>query len=110
MPQAQIDHPLSKFGYKRPPHWLWRISQRLYIVVAALNDIRLIAMGRLTLHRAWQAGHDHGHAQEIARCLNVANNHLARVPGHTPDNPMADLVAQGYGNAALNIGCEIKRR
>jgi hypothetical protein len=61
------DHPLAKFGYSRPPHWLWARSQRAYVLVGAIKDIWLIATGRLTLHRAWQAGHDHGSAQEIAR-------------------------------------------
>lgn len=56
--QQEIEHPLASFGYRRPPHWLWRRSQRAYVVVAAIKDIWLIATGRLTLHRAWQAGYD----------------------------------------------------
>jgi len=56
--QTEISHPLASFGYSRPPHWLWRKSQRAYVFVAAVKDIWLIATGRLTLHRAWQAGHD----------------------------------------------------
>lgn len=71
MPQAKIDHPLSHFGYRRPPHWIWRASQRAYVIMAALGDIWLIATGRLTLHRAWQFGYDQGTAQEITRQMRV---------------------------------------
>jgi hypothetical protein len=35
----------------------------------AAHDIWLIATGRLTLHRAWQAGHDHGTAMEYQRTV-----------------------------------------
>ena len=26
--QANSDHPLTRFGYRQPPHWLWRLSRR----------------------------------------------------------------------------------
>ncbi len=68
--QAKIDHPLAKFGYRRPPHWLWRASPHAYGFVGAVTDIWLIITGRLNLHRAWQAGHDHGHLMEVTRQLN----------------------------------------
>ncbi len=68
--QVKSEHPLASFGYERPPFWLWRISPRVYVFVAAVKDIWLITTGRLTLHRAWQAGHDHGHLQEVTRQLN----------------------------------------
>lgn len=67
--QAEIHHPLARFGYRRPPHWLWQRLPRTYVFVAAVKDIWLIATGRCTLHRAWQAGHDDGHLQEIERTL-----------------------------------------
>jgi hypothetical protein len=68
--QARSEHPLAEFGYRRPPHWLWRASPRAYVITAAVKDIWLIATGRLTLHHAWQAGHDHGSLMEIKRQLN----------------------------------------
>jgi hypothetical protein len=64
-----IEHPLAEFGYRRPPHWLWRRSQRVYVIVAAIQDIWLIVTGRLSLHRAWQAGYDQGHVGEIHRTV-----------------------------------------
>lgn len=68
--QQKIEqHPLASFGYHRPSHRLWRVSPRLFTLVGALQDIWLIATGRITLHRAWQAGHDHGHVSEIGRQL-----------------------------------------
>lgn len=67
--QQEYRHPLHEFGYRRPPHWLWRLSKRTYVTVSALNDMRLIALGRLTLHRAWQAGHDAGNAHEFKRTV-----------------------------------------
>jgi hypothetical protein len=42
----------------------------LFCIVSALQDIMLILRGKATLHRAWQAGHDHGHLQEVTRQLN----------------------------------------
>lgn len=60
-------HPLAPFGYRRPPNRLWGVSPRLFMFVGAVQDIWLIATGRITLHRAWQAGHDHGHAAEVGR-------------------------------------------
>jgi hypothetical protein len=54
---------------------------------------------------AWQAGV----AAERERCAAIADEHLARVPGHNPDKQCDDLVAQGYGNAALNIADAIRR-
>ena len=69
--QARMpDHPLAAYGHRRLPHRLWRLSPRLHGIVAALRDIWLIATGRLTLHRAWQAGYDAGHLAEVARTLN----------------------------------------
>ena len=65
--QADDEHPLAKFGYRKPPHWLWRLSPRLFVFVAAVKDVWLITTGRLTLHRAWQAGYDAGHVQEVIR-------------------------------------------
>ena len=56
--QATSPHPLAACGYRTPPHWLCRFSKRLYRIAAAAIDIWLIATGRLTLHRAWQAGYD----------------------------------------------------
>lgn len=47
-------------------------------------------------------------ADERERCAKVADAHLARIPDHNPDVERDDLVAQGYGNAALNIGCAIR--
>lgn len=45
--------------------------------------------------------------EERNRCAAIAQRHLDRIPGHCPDQKTADLVAQGYGNAALNILHEI---
>jgi hypothetical protein len=70
--QARIDHPLFKLcGYRRPPHWLWRLSPRVYGFVAACHDIWLIATGRLTLHRAWQAGYDDHSVREVERIVRA---------------------------------------
>ncbi len=70
MPQARHDHPLSTFGYSLPPFWLWRQSWLwLYCVIMALKDIWLIATGRLTLHKAWQAGYDAGRQSEWHRTV-----------------------------------------
>jgi hypothetical protein len=63
MPQAKTEHPLARFGYSNPPHWLWRRSHSAYAVVGAFKDIWLIVTGRLNLHRAWQAGYDDHSAQ-----------------------------------------------
>lgn len=46
---------------------------------------------------------------ERERCWCIAKAHLARIPNHNPDIPRDDLLAQGYGNAALNIAAEIER-
>lgn len=69
MQQAVDSHPLHDLGYHRPPHWLWRLSRRAYVVMAAISDIRLIVTGRCSLHRAWQAGHDHGTKMEYQRTV-----------------------------------------
>jgi len=66
---VNTDHPLNIFGYRKMPHSLWRLSPRLYVIVSALNDIRLIVTGKLTLHRAWQAGHDTGTQAEYRRIV-----------------------------------------
>lgn len=42
------------------------------------------------------------------RCAAVADAHLQRIPDHNPDVQRDDLVAQGYGNAALNIADAIR--
>lgn len=70
--QAKIDHPLEPFGYRRPPHRLWRFKP-LYSFVAATMDIWLIITGRLTLHRAWQAGYDQHIRDECARRARGGN-------------------------------------
>jgi hypothetical protein len=57
----------------------------------------------------WQAAYAAGVAAERERCAAIADEHLARVPGHNPDKQCDDLVAQGYGNAALNIADAIRR-
>jgi hypothetical protein len=44
-----------------------------------------------------------GYEGGVREAAKVAQKHLAYVPNHHPDEPMEDLVAQGYGNAALNI-------
>lgn len=61
--QANSNHPLTRFGYRQPPHWLWRLSRRGFAIVGAIGDIWLIASGRLNLHRAWQEGYD-DHSRE----------------------------------------------
>jgi hypothetical protein len=63
-------HHLAKFGYRRPPHWLWRRSQRAFVMAAAAQDIWLIVTGRCSLHRAWQTGYDDGSLHEMTRQLN----------------------------------------
>ncbi len=40
---------------------------------------------------------------ERERCAKVAAAHLERVLPHSPDDDALDKLAQGYGNAALNI-------
>lgn len=67
--QQTIEHPLHSYGYRRPPHWLWRLSRRAYVMVAAIKDIWLIVTGRCSLHRAWQAGYDHGTQMEYTRTV-----------------------------------------
>lgn len=47
-------------------------------------------------------------AEAREACAKIADKHLARVPDHCPDREMEDLVAQGYGNAALNIAAAIR--
>jgi hypothetical protein len=69
MMQATDNHPLHDFGYRRPPHWLWRLSRRSYVAAAAVGDILLIVTGRCSLHRAWQSGHDHGTQMEYRRTV-----------------------------------------
>lgn len=69
MSQQKIEHPLEKFGFKRTPHWLWRLSPRAFVFASSLQDIWLIVTGRLSLHRAWQAGHDHGTWAEYQRVI-----------------------------------------
>ncbi len=44
---------------------------------------------------------------ERDRCAKVAAAHLERVQPHSPDDDMLDKLAQGYGNAALNIAAAI---
>lgn len=43
--------------------------------------------------------------EEAAR---IAWSHYARIPNHNPDVQRDDLVAQGYGNASLNIATAIR--
>ena len=62
-------HHLAQFGWRQPPHWLWRFSIRLYVIVSAAQDIWLILTGRATLHRAWQAGREEGTASEYRRTV-----------------------------------------
>lgn len=45
---------------------------------------------------------------ERERCAKIADKHRARIPNHNPDDQSGDLVAHGYGNAALNIAHEIR--
>lgn len=40
----------------------------------------------------------------------IADKHRSRVAGHHPDVERPDRVAQGYGNAALNIAAEIRAK
>lgn len=70
MEQSKEEHPLARFGYRRPPLWLWKMSPQVYVFVAAIKDIWLIVSGRCSLHRAWQAGHDHGSLMEMRRQAN----------------------------------------
>lgn len=63
------EHPLEEFGYKKPPHWLWRFSKFTYSFVGKFTDSWLIFTGKLSLHRAWQAGYDHGTAHEWERAI-----------------------------------------
>lgn len=63
------DHPLAPLGYRRPPFWLWRTSQRLYVIVAAIKDIWLIITGRCSLHRAYQQGCTDGSMTEYKRVV-----------------------------------------
>lgn len=60
--QARLNHPLAPFGYRVAPHGLWRLSPRLFMVTQGIIDIGFIVSGRLSLHRAWQAGYDEGTA------------------------------------------------
>ncbi len=46
---------------------------------------------------------------ERERCAEVAAAHLERVLPHSPDDDMLDKLAQGYGNAALNIAVAIRK-
>lgn len=41
-------------------------------------------------------------------CAKVADANRALIPDHNPDAERDDLVAQGYGNAALNIAVAIR--
>jgi hypothetical protein len=70
MPQAKHEHPLSRYGYKVPPHWLWRFSRRLFVITASVRDIWLIASGKVHLHQAWQQGFDDGQQAERKRVAN----------------------------------------
>jgi len=47
----------------------------------------------------------------INQCQAIADKHYLRINGHNPDAPPpnGDYLAQGYGNAALNIAEEIRR-
>jgi len=46
----------------------------------------------------------------IEQCAKIADEHRARVWPHDPDETEpGDRVAQGYGNAALNIAIAIRR-
>lgn len=62
-------HHLAQFGYRRPPHWLWRASPRAFVIVSAIQDIWLVVTGRATLHRAYQAGLDAGREHEYQRVV-----------------------------------------
>ena len=44
----------------------------------------------------------------LEKAAEIAGAHYSRVQPHYPDIPMGDLVAQGYGNASLNIGHSIR--
>lgn len=66
---AMPPHHLAQFGYRRLPNWLWLRSQRAFVICSALQDMWLILTGRATLHRAWQAGHDHGTQMEYRRTV-----------------------------------------
>lgn len=51
--------------------------------------------GEAALAGAWERGREAGEA--------IARRHWQRILGYSPNKPMDDLVAQGYGNGALNI-------
>ncbi|MFN7882120.1 MAG: hypothetical protein ACK5PF_03775 [bacterium] len=46
---------------------------------------------------------------ERERCAKVADDHLERVQPDSPDDDMHDKLAQGCGNAALNIAAAIRK-
>jgi hypothetical protein len=54
-------------------------------------------------------GYRIGYRDALEIAAKIADEHRARVQHHNPDdkNP-PDLVAQGYGNAALNIAVAIR--
>jgi post-segregation antitoxin (ccd killing protein) len=52
----------------------------------------------------WQADRE-----ATERAAKIADEHRSRIPDHDPEAQRADLVAQGYGNAAFNIACAIRR-
>lgn len=44
----------------------------------------------------------------MEKAARIAWSHYARIPNHDPDIQGDDLVAQGYGNASLNIATAIR--
>jgi len=53
------------------------------------------------------AAEQDGIREGMRRAAEIAREHLSHVLNHHPDIEGDDLVAHGYGNAALNIRTEI---
>jgi hypothetical protein len=58
--------------------------------------------------RELQAERDSAHERARGDAAKIADEHFARIKNYSPDMKMGYLVSQGYGNAALNIGCAIR--
>jgi hypothetical protein len=79
-----------------------RVAEKIARGAAGLSDddIYIIAKARICVALM----------NEREACAAIADEHLARIPGHCPDKQEGDLVAHGYGNAALNIAHAIRNR
>jgi hypothetical protein len=95
----------------RPDQEISNLHSRIAVLEADGTAARKAAAesyARANAAEAQLAERDAAIAAAYEAATGVACAHYSLVRPHHPDMTMSDLVAQGYGNAALNIGHAIR--